>query len=148
MLKTHETKRRTLTVVDTPSWYAARPTILPLLAICSMLICYQLPARAQSASTGAVSGSVLDPSNAVVAGATITVTNKATGEKRTVNSGPAGSYLLPFLPPGNYTLVASAKSFKRVSYPDVHVDVTETVKLDIRLTLGAVDQVVTVESQG
>src|SRR5215472_13072153 len=103
---------------------------------------------AQSASTGAVSGIVTDPTNAVVVGAGITATNQATGEKRTVDSGAAGAYLLPFLPPGTYSVEASAKGFKQANYRDVRIVITETVKLDIRLTVGAVHQVITVESRG
>jgi hypothetical protein len=103
---------------------------------------------AQSASTGAVSGTVTDPANAVVVAAKITAANKATGEKRTVDSGASGAYLIPFLQPGTYSVEASVKGFKHVNYPDVRVVITETVKLDIHLAVGAVEEVVTVESRG
>ena len=125
---------------------SARFSIQKLLALFTLLICATLPGLSQSASTGAVSGTVTDPTSAVVAHATVTATNQATGEKRTVDSGSAGGYLLPFLPPGNYSVEASAKGFKSVKYPDVHVVVTETAKLDIHLAVGAVQEVVTVES--
>ena len=122
---------------------AAAPVLLTLLLIVSLA-----PASlAQSASTGAVSGTVTDPGNAVVVGARITATNRATGEKRTADSGSAGTYLIPFLPPGTYSVEASIKGFKHVNYPDVRVVITETVKLDIRLAVGAVEEVVTVESR-
>lgn len=121
---------------------------LAVLAIFSLLSCVTRDGLAQSAATGAVSGLVTDPGNAVVAGAKITATNQATGEKRTVGSGPAGAYLLPFLSPGTYSVEASAKGFKQAKYPDITVVVTETVKLDIRLAIGAAQEEVTVESRG
>jgi carboxypeptidase family protein/TonB-dependent receptor-like protein len=122
---------------------AAVPVLLTLLLIVGLA-----PAGlAQSASTGAVSGTVTDPANAVIVGARITATNRATGEKRTADSGSAGTYLIPFLPPGTYSVEASIKGFKHVNYPDVRVVITETVKLDIRLAVGAVEEVVTVESR-
>jgi len=103
---------------------------------------------AQSASTGAVSGTVTDPTNAVVVGAKITATNQATGEKRTADSRAGGSYVIPFLSPGTYKVEASQKGFKQALYRDVSVVITETVKLDIRLEIGAAQEVVTVESRG
>jgi hypothetical protein len=121
--------------------------MLTLLAVCLLLSWVRQPGLAQSASSGAVSGTVTDPANAVVVGATITATNQATGEKRTVGSGATGGYLLPFLPPGTYSIEASAKGFKQANYRDVRVVITETVKLDIRLAVGAVQDVVTVEGR-
>jgi hypothetical protein len=121
--------------------------MLALLAVFLLLSCSHLPAVAQSASSGAVSGTVTDPANAVVQNARITATNQATGEKRTVDSGAAGAYLVPFLPPGTYSVEASAKGFKQANYRDVRVVITETVKLDIRLAVGAIQEVVTVESR-
>jgi Carboxypeptidase regulatory-like domain/TonB-dependent Receptor Plug Domain len=124
-----------------------RSAVLGLLAFLPIVGGLAIAGLAQSASTGAVSGTVTDPANAVVVGAKITATNQATGEKRTVDSGSAGAYFLPFLPPGTYSLEASAKGFKQVNYPDLRVVITETVKLDIRLAVGAVAEVVTVESR-
>jgi Carboxypeptidase regulatory-like domain/TonB-dependent Receptor Plug Domain len=125
-----------------------RSSMLGLMAVLLLLSCLQQPGLAQSASSGAVSGTVTDPANAVVVGAKVIATNLATGEKRTVNSGGAGAYLIPFLSPGTYSVEASAKGFKQANYPGVRVVITETVKLDIRLVVGAVQEVVTVESRG
>jgi len=124
---------------------SAALTLFVFLAIAGGLAPASL---AQSASTGAVSGTVTDPTNAVVAAAKITATNQATGEKRTVDSGGAGAYVIPFLAPGTYKVEASVKGFKQAAYPDVRVVITETVKLDIRLEVGAAQEVVTVESRG
>jgi multidrug efflux pump subunit AcrA (membrane-fusion protein) len=55
---------------------------------------------AQAASTGALNGSVTDPSGAVVPGVNIKVTNEATGETRAVTSNSDGIYLVPLLAAG------------------------------------------------
>ena len=145
MLTIQVCKKRILTVAALACGPTlVRSSMLPLLAVFLLMSCAYQPALAQSASSGAVSGTVTDPANAVVQGARITATNQATGEKRTVDSGAAGGYLLPFLPPGTYLVEASAKGFKQANYRDVRVVITETVKLDIRLAVGAIQEVVTV----
>lgn len=118
-----------------------------ILTVFILLSCFAGEGLAQSASTGAISGTVTDPAKAVVVGATVTATSQATGEKRTVNTGPAGAYVFSFLDPGAYSVEVSATGFKSVNYRDVPVVVTETVKLDVRLAVGAVSEVVTVESR-
>ncbi|HEY6270780.1 MAG TPA: carboxypeptidase regulatory-like domain-containing protein [Terriglobales bacterium] len=149
MLTIQMCKQRILTVAGIVGGRAlVRSSIPGLMAVLLLLSCLQQPGLAQSASSGAVSGTVTDPVNAVVVGAQVIATNLATGEKRTVNSGGAGVYLIPFLSPGTYSVEASAKGFKQANYPDVRVVITETVKLDIRLVVGAVQEVVTVESRG
>lgn len=102
------------------------------------------PCLAQTAATGALSGTVTDPNGAVVAGAEITVTNEATGETRTVTSGSDGSYSVPLLPPGSYGVEAAGSSFKRGVSSGVRVEVTETTTLEIKLEVGAAAETVLV----
>src|SRR5215510_14537792 len=80
---------------------------------------------AQTASTGALSGTVTDPAGAVVTGANVTATNAATGESRSTVSDANGAYRIPLLPPGSYRVEASSSGFKTVSFPTVTVVVTE-----------------------
>jgi hypothetical protein len=104
------------------------------------------PARAQSAETGALSGTVTDPSGGTIAGATVTATNLATGQSRTVTTDTSGVYKVSLLPPGNYSVRFSASGFKTIEVPSVTVNVTETRLLDHALEVGAQSQQVTVES--
>lgn len=104
-------------------------------------------APAQTASTGALNGSVTDPSGSVVPGATIKVTNEATGDTRNVAATSSGSYLVPLLPPGSYTVEATGTGFKTVQIQGVSIHVTETATLNIRLELGQVAEVVNVNDQ-
>src|ERR1700689_4804068 len=62
--------------------------------------------------TGRIQGTVHDPSNAIVAGATVTITNQATGYHAEVPTTQAGEYLAPNMPPGTYTVSVTAPGFK------------------------------------
>src|SRR5579862_2473606 len=104
------------------------------------------PALAQSASTGALSGTVTDPSGGVIAGATVTATNVATGQARTATTDSSGAYKISLLPPGSYSLKFSANGFKSVEVPSVLVNVTETHIADHGLEVGSASTSVTIES--
>ena len=102
---------------------------------------------AQTAGTGALTGTVKDPSGAVVPNATITLTSLDTGQVRTDMTGGDGSYRFSLLSPGNYRVKIEASGFKPVEVPSVTVAVTETAELDRNLDVGAQSQTVTVESE-
>jgi hypothetical protein len=102
------------------------------------------PALAQSAETGALAGTVTDPSGGVIAGATVTSTNIATGASRTVTTDANGVYKVSLLPPGNYSLRFSANGFKTAEVPSVTVNVTETRLLDRAMEVGATTTSVTI----
>jgi len=97
-------------------------------------------------STGSIQGAVLDPSGAVIAGAKVTLTNKATGETRSLTTSSSGSFSFGVLIPSDYTLRIEAKSFKTTEAP-VKVAVGVVTTVSVRLQVGAESQVVTVEAQ-
>jgi Carboxypeptidase regulatory-like domain/TonB-dependent Receptor Plug Domain len=117
--------------------------LLPCLV--ALFICVS-PALAQSASTGALAGTVTDPSGGVIAGADVTATSLATGQVRAATTDANGSYKFSLLPPGNYSVRFSAKGFKTAEVPSTAVNVTETVELDRSLEIGSQNQEVTVSS--
>src|SRR5215831_6952844 len=102
---------------------------------------------AQSAGTGALTGTVTDPTGSVVPGATVTATNTETSQMRTSTTGTDGSYKFSLLPPGTYRMKFTATGFRTAEVPSVTVNVTETPVLDQRLEVGAQSDQVTVESQ-
>ncbi len=117
------------------------------LLVCLVALCICVsPALAQSASTGALAGTVSDPSGGVIAGATVTATSLATGQTRTATTDANGLYKFSLLPPGNYSVKFSAMGFKTAEVPSTTVNVTETVALDRGLEIGATTQEVTVSS--
>ncbi|MBK9154720.1 MAG: TonB-dependent receptor [Chloracidobacterium sp.] len=102
----------------------------------------------QAQATAAdLSGTVTDPNGAVVAGATITVRNLATGIARTVTSGSQGNYQLIGLPPGEYEVSAEASTFKKVVISGVRLTVGQSADLTIKLELGEATAVVNVSGE-
>jgi hypothetical protein len=99
---------------------------------------------AQTGATGAISGTVTDPTGAMVVGAQVKVTNVATGETRAAQSNDHGMYVVTLLQPGQYKVVVTKQGFKAASSPDVQVIVAETEALNIQLQTGAVTETVTV----
>jgi hypothetical protein len=100
---------------------------------------------AQSQANAAdLTGTVVDPSGAVVAGATVTARNTGTGIERTTTSGDDGTYSLIGLPPGEYDVTAEAATFKRVSITGVRLTVGQAAELRISMEIGAQDAVVNV----
>src|ERR1041385_6168498 len=85
-------------------------------------LCCCLPltlANAQSAASAQISGTVLDPQGAVVAGAKVTATNQATGQARAVETTSTGNYVIPNLAPGKYDIAVNAKGFAPGTTKDV-----------------------------
>src|SRR5215831_10704534 len=68
---------------------------------------------AQSLVSGDLTGTVTDPSGAVVPGATVTLKSDSTGATRTTTSNSNGSYRFSLLQPGNYTVTAEASGFSK-----------------------------------
>ena len=91
-----------------------------------------------------VTGAVTDPSGAVVAGATITITNTATNQVRQVESNESGNYTVPFLVPGLYDLTAEQEGFKLASRTAVELQVGDFARVDFDMEVGVVTEVVEV----
>src|SRR5918911_3508365 len=100
------------------------PFFARLVVLCLCLAFLSLNAFAQSeATTGQIEGRVLDPNGAVVPNATVNAKNQDTGLERTVTTDDEGNYRLILLPPGKYTVRASATNFRATQIPDVTVTV-------------------------
>ena len=112
-----------------------------------LLVAWSPSLLAQTAGTGALTGTVTDSSGAVVPNATVTATSVDTGQARTATTGTDGSYKISLLPPGNYRVTFQAAGFKAVEIPSATVTVTETAVLDRTLEVGAQEQTVTVASE-
>ncbi len=105
--------------------------------VCCVLLVWCVAVSAQSQTTGNVEGVVRDPSGAVVPGATVTVTSKATGDERNVTTDETGSYTVPALPPGAYRVQIAATGFRQTVFEDVTVAITETTTIPAQLVVGA-----------
>jgi len=93
-----------------------------------------------------VSGRVVDPSGAAVAGARLQALEANTGAKYETNSGAEGEYSLPFLPPGRYSLMGEMNGFKKFTQDGISVGTNQRLNIDITLQLGSQSEVVTVSA--
>src|SRR5262245_50572865 len=82
---------------------------------------------------GGLSGTVIDSSKAAVPGATITATNKATGATRVTVSGADGTYRVPDLDPGRYSVSIELQGFQKVMLDDVIVLLGKMIGVDAEL---------------
>jgi hypothetical protein len=89
----------------------------------------------QTASTGALTGVTLDPSGAALPHANVRIERLDGTETRAISSDETGAFGFFLLPPGTYEVQASKVDFQPVSQPGIHVYVTETLRLQLRLEL-------------
>lgn len=102
-----------------------------------------LPAWGQS-TNGSILGSVSDTTGAVISGSRVALNNNDTNQVRTVLSNAEGFYQFAELPPGNYSLSVDASGFKRVAIKNIHLEVSQTARLDVVVTVGEASEVVQV----
>jgi hypothetical protein len=95
---------------------------------------------------GSAVGTVTDASGGTLAGAAVTLTNVATGERRQTQSGSGGDYQFLNLVPGMYRIEVEQRGFKRATRDNVEVTVSGSVRADISMQLGDVTQSVEVQA--
>src|ERR1700720_4326661 len=115
-----------------------------LVAVFAALLLLPGITMAQSIVTGAISGTVTDPSGAVIVGANLTLKNPGTGESLTTASNGTGGFQFTLLQPGTYTLTVAQSGFKQASESvDVHLGQISTVNLKMEVGAGSVTVEVT-----
>ncbi|MDE3110736.1 MAG: TonB-dependent receptor, partial [Acidobacteriota bacterium] len=102
-----------------------------------------LPAFSQL-NLGSIAGTITDSSGAVIAGATVTVTDTQRGVSRTLTSDTSGAYSAPSLTPGTYSVTTAFKGFQTLTRTGINVGVGQPVRVDMSLQPGAEAQTVTV----
>src|SRR3954469_24901235 len=117
-------------------------SVARLIGVVILLAAWVVTGQAQT--QGGISGLVTDSSGAAVPGATVTVTNTATSGKRNTTTNESGLYTFPAVPPGTYELKVELQGFKTAEIRSFKVDVQQTVRVDVPLQVGALDETVTV----
>ena len=98
-------------------------------------------------NVGSMVGTITDPSGAVIVGATVTLTNPATGVKQTTKTTSIGEYVFYDLPPATYDLTVEYAGFKRAARAGIILQVAEKLNVSFTLEPGAETQTVEVTGQ-
>src|SRR5579859_6586539 len=123
------------------------PMRRPSLAVRVVLLIVSIAASAallQAQYGASLQGTVTDKSGAVVAGASVTITNQATGVSRNTVTGDSGFYRITGLPPGRYNVDVEAASFKKSTKSDVDVVAEAVNGANITVETGGASETVTV----
>jgi len=96
---------------------------------------------------GTVSGSITDPSGALVPGAKVTLVDQQKGYQFTASSDASGRYLFTSIPPGLYSVSAEATGFQKTLRTGIQVNVSENVTANLRLEVATSRQAVEVQAQ-
>ena len=112
-------------------------TVFVLLANCPL---------AHAQAVGAITGTVTDPSGAVIPGAKVTATRVETGVSQSTVTTSAGTYTIPSLVVGTYNVTAEAAGFKTGTATGITLDVAQTRAVDFKLVLAGVTALVEVSA--
>ena len=122
-------------------------TLTRAWALCAalMLVCASAASAQEFRAT--VRGQILDSSKGALPGATVSIQNTETGEVATATTNAEGSYTLPFLRPGSYTLTVELAGFQKHTRSGMTLQVNETATINVELGVGLTENVsVTAES--
>ncbi len=127
---------------------ALKEPISRLLGLLALLLVCSVSLFAQTTTTAPMSGTVSDPTGAVIGNAVVTVKNNATGTefKTTTNSG--GAYVVPALGVGVYTVTIEANGFKKAVVQDVTMQAATPATVNVTLEVGATSESVVVQGGG
>src|SRR5882762_8080888 len=134
-------KSRSRQTLDSSWEGVARWVLLPVLFLLTSMASGQL-------YTGSISGTVKDPSGAVIVGAKMTVVDSEKGFSFNAVTDSQGHYLVRQLPPGKYNVSARAPNFKGQEQEGIEVAVNANLSVDFSMAVGAADISVEVQSRG
>ncbi len=103
-----------------------------------------VPAHAQTAAAGTITGTLTDPSGAAVPGARVVVHNSDTGVDWSTTTNGAGIYSATFLQPGNYEVTVTKPGFAKVVRQGLTLEVGQTLQVELQLPVQTAQQTVTV----
>src|SRR5688572_33397313 len=109
------------------------------------LLCLLMTSYAFSQVNSSISGTVEDPSRALIPGVSVTAVNTQTGVETNTVSNESGTYTFPALIPGVYTVTASLPGFSPRSFNDVQLSAGVAIRLNFTLNVGNVATTVDVQ---
>src|SRR5437773_2777588 len=96
---------------------------------------------------GVITGTIMDPTGAVVPNVTVTITNVGTNISQAATTGSDGSYRFALVPPGTYTVDVKATNFAEVRTTGIVVEASQIVPFNVKLELAKASQVIEVTAQ-
>jgi hypothetical protein len=119
--------------------------LVSLLLLAAFMLLADCP-FVHAQAVGAITGTVTDPSGAVIPGIKITATRVETGVSQSTLSSGAGTYTIPSLVVGTYNVVAEAGGFKSGTATGITLDVAQQRTVDFKLALAGVTSTVEVNA--
>jgi outer membrane receptor protein involved in Fe transport len=120
---------------------------LPASAAVLLLLFFAAPGAFAQAVRGGLLGNIVDPAGLALPGVTVTITETNTNISSTTTTNESGYYTFPSLKDGTYRVAAELSGFKKVVREGVIVDVNTTVRVDLKMEVGAVQESVTVTGE-
>lgn len=121
------------------------PLLLGLVLCLGLVVCLSaVPTWGQAVATGTITGTVLDPQNAAVAGAAVTLVDKSGGEPRTTTTTDTGRFVFTQIAPGNYDINVTKTGFATAKLVNQNVTIGQELRLDVNLKVGAASETVEV----
>jgi hypothetical protein len=114
----------------------------------ALLVLASSTARAQVTGMGQIQGTVVDTTGALVANATVTLTNTATQHNRVAVTDNAGTYLFANIPVSTYNLKVAAPGFQTYSRTGIVLEVGSNIAVNVTLAVGQADVTVETRAEG
>lgn len=142
MSGSHRRRGRRHAFAPAASW-VQRSGLLAIVLFCLFGLAPK-PLHAQTATSGLISGTVTDPSNAIILNANVALEEHGTNATQSTVTDATGHYVFAAVAPGEYTLRVSATGFQTTVVADMHVEVLKSYVENITLKLGETSQTVEV----
>src|SRR5579872_1924098 len=127
------------------SWARNLIVLMQPLAFLALTLAMRVPAVAQGETTSAIVGSVTDPTEAAIPGATVTVINIENGLKRSVKTDDSGRFSFPQLKPGTYSVKAEADRFEAQQNNTVSAGLGQKQTVDFKLNIASASESIVVQ---
>ena len=114
--------------------------------VLTLMACFMGLTMSAQSTTAEITGSVHDPSGAIVPNAEVIVTNKGTSETRKTTSAGDGLFTVNLLPPGSYNVTVHSPGFKAFQVSELTLLAGDSPRVDAKLAIGETSQTVIVEA--
>ncbi len=115
--------------------------------LCAALLLAGVGAVTAQEFRATVKGQVVDSSQAALPGATVTIRNQETNEVASATTNQEGTYTIPFLRPGTYTLTVEMSGFQTYTRKDMRLEVSQVAMINAQLAVAGVAEAVTVSAE-